>query len=90
MRKLVGILLVCLLGACDSCKAEPQPDLIRSTDAVIQSLRFVRDERTGLCFGVTWVGVEESEEHGGPVVVTVPCKAAFPTPTPEDPLEVSP
>jgi len=56
-------------------------DMVRATregrrdymaDNVLNEMRFIRHEPSGLCFAIWWGG----DSRGGPAMTTVPCESA--------------
>jgi uncharacterized membrane protein len=65
---LVWIFIVVgIIFSVASCVPHPSTS---KAEEVVSDLRYVKDERTGICFAYTWVG----NYRGGPALTAVPCE----------------
>lgn len=67
---IVGIVLAIAVPSFLRNRYENDPDFAqKKQDRIIKEIRYIRDDRTGLCFAYYWGG----SYHGGPALTEVPC-----------------
>jgi prepilin-type N-terminal cleavage/methylation domain-containing protein len=72
---IASIAIPSLLRAKEAERRKNDPGYARpvnrqTQDLVIPKIRYIRDDRTGLCFAYIW----EGGTHGGPALTEVPCE----------------
>lgn len=70
---MLGLLPV---SACDFEAEVSNENTVRMKEIVLHKLEYIKDNKTGLCFGYVYVTTDKkAQSTGGPVIVNVPCEA---------------
>ena len=82
MRKILAVCVVALTLGCknsETVRTQEENQRVQRRQAnaneVVDSIQYIKDTRTGLCFAYYWGG---TVIDGGPALATVPCEAIPP------------